>query len=252
MKQFTGVRLESPYTGVMAFHTDGNFQTGMTGGEGDPGIPLSKSEAKPRGARSGDVRSFGVAALDLLPDPLLVVDENGAVVGTNTAADRLLDELDGLVRAGSRVEARIHRENEALLRAVARMVEAGAEGTAEVLQVSRPSGLPPYSLTVAPVRAIGRRGRRAAAIFVHDPARPRVPSAARLGRLYGLTPMEGAVASELAAGCSLKEIARAHDISIQTVRGHLKQVFAKTGTHRQGELVARILSGPPPLAFEAA
>jgi DNA-binding CsgD family transcriptional regulator len=56
--------------------------------------------------------------------------------------------------------------------------------------------------------------------------------------------MEAEVASRLAAGMGPSEIGEALGITVYTVRGHLKQLFTKTGTHRQAELVRVILAGP--------
>jgi DNA-binding CsgD family transcriptional regulator len=57
-----------------------------------------------------------------------------------------------------------------------------------------------------------------------------------------LTPAEARIALGIARGDALAAIAEAHGISIATARTQLKSVFAKTGTHRQGQLVA-LLAG---------
>ena len=62
---------------------------------------------------------------------------------------------------------------------------------------------------------------------------------------YGLTAGEARVAFELAHGRSPAEIGVALGICINTVRVHLRQVFAKTGTNRQGALVHRLLTEEP-------
>ena len=83
----------------------------------------------------------------------------------------------------------------------------------------------------------------AAAIFVADPdARAERPPE-RLRRVYGLTRREAEVASRLVEGMSPSEIRDALGVTIHTVRGHLKQLFAKTDTHRQAELVRVLLAG---------
>ena len=60
--------------------------------------------------------------------------------------------------------------------------------------------------------------------------------------MYGLTRAEARVARRLVSGASLKEIAAQIDVSHHTVRAHLKSILRKTGTHRQSELVRRILA----------
>jgi DNA-binding CsgD family transcriptional regulator len=65
-----------------------------------------------------------------------------------------------------------------------------------------------------------------------------------LCELHGLTPAEARLAAALVRGFSLEEAAAELVISRNTARTHLKRVFAKTGTCRQGELISLLLSGP--------
>jgi DNA-binding CsgD family transcriptional regulator len=61
-------------------------------------------------------------------------------------------------------------------------------------------------------------------------------------RSYGLTPSETRLALALLEGQSLRAAAAATAISYQTARSQLKQIFAKTGTRRQAELVRALLA----------
>ena len=62
-----------------------------------------------------------------------------------------------------------------------------------------------------------------------------------------LTPMEWTVATSLASGFTTKEIAKEQGSSPQTVRWHIKQIFAKTNTGRQPELVRLLLDTQSPI-----
>jgi DNA-binding CsgD family transcriptional regulator len=64
------------------------------------------------------------------------------------------------------------------------------------------------------------------------------PHMSTLQRAFGLTRREARVASALATGQRLQEIAVAHNVGMGTVRSHLKSIFIKTRTNRQPELVA--------------
>jgi DNA-binding CsgD family transcriptional regulator len=63
-------------------------------------------------------------------------------------------------------------------------------------------------------------------------------------RLLGLTEAEAKIAVALARGVPLPEIARRMGVQDNTVRWHLKQIYTKTGTHGQVDLVRLLLTGP--------
>lgn len=65
---------------------------------------------------------------------------------------------------------------------------------------------------------------------------------ARLSTDWKLTPTEARVTLSLAEGRSPKAVADELDITVGTVRVHLKQVYAKTDTAGQRELVSRLSS----------
>lgn len=85
------------------------------------------------------------------------------------------------------------------------------------------------------------RGIALAMLFVLDPLPGQPDCGAYLQRVFGLTPAERAVAIELLDGCGLKAAAERLGISIATARTHLSHIFAKTGTHRQAQLVRLLL-----------
>jgi DNA-binding CsgD family transcriptional regulator len=80
-------------------------------------------------------------------------------------------------------------------------------------------------------------GARVLFIFVDLGPKPG-PDPRLLMSLFGLTTAEARLASLLAGGAALDEIAGQLGIARETARNQLKAVFAKTETHRQGELVA--------------
>jgi len=69
-----------------------------------------------------------------------------------------------------------------------------------------------------------------------------LPGVVRLRGEFGLTKAEARLALRLAEGSSLASAAQAFNVKLTTVRSQLQQVFAKTGTSRQTELVALLLT----------
>ncbi|WP_157970065.1 helix-turn-helix transcriptional regulator [Pelagibacterium sediminicola] len=61
---------------------------------------------------------------------------------------------------------------------------------------------------------------------------------ARLRIVFSLTPNEARLAGHLVTGYSLAEAADAMGVGHETARSHLKGLFVKTATHRQGQLIA--------------
>jgi DNA-binding CsgD family transcriptional regulator len=112
----------------------------------------------------------------------------------------------------------------------------GAAGSVRVPRIGRSSLL----LRVEP-HPRPSSGQLAAVVFASE-CGPAALCEKALATRHGLTPTESRVARLLCDGAGIPRVARELDISPNTVRGHLKQIFEKTGTHRQAELVARLLS----------
>ena len=65
-------------------------------------------------------------------------------------------------------------------------------------------------------------------------------SATLLRTTFGLTAAEADLAAAIVSGESLRDYGERRGRSLNTVRTHLKAVFAKTGTNRQAELVQKL------------
>ncbi len=61
-------------------------------------------------------------------------------------------------------------------------------------------------------------------------------------QVFGLTNAEATLARSLISGSSLRQAPDAAGLTFKTGRTYLDRVFAKTGTHRQSELVALLMS----------
>lgn len=81
-------------------------------------------------------------------------------------------------------------------------------------------------------------GLAAAVLILIDPARHNSINPETLQVAFGLTRAEARLAGIIANGTNLFEAANRLRISRSTTRSQLRLIFAKTGTRRQGELVA--------------
>ncbi|MCJ2120630.1 helix-turn-helix transcriptional regulator [Methylobacterium sp. J-001] len=59
--------------------------------------------------------------------------------------------------------------------------------------------------------------------------------------LFGFTPAEAALATDILAGHDLAASAARRRITVHTARAHLRRLFEKTGTNRQAELMRLLL-----------
>lgn len=167
----------------------------------------------------------------------VIIGRDGAVLGANDRAHRILSGADGLALQDGSVEAARPMANAALRSGIAAVLQEpehnGFRG--HTMTCGRPSGRRPYVLHILPLRDEDSTDR--ALLLIVDSEQKVLPSRVVLQRLYGLTAAEARVALLLQTGLSPKTIADQLSLSITTIKTHLQHVYAKTDTHRQAELV---------------
>src|SRR5262249_8445356 len=188
-------------------------------------------------------------AIDRFPTGVTLLDARGNLLLANRGARRIFAQNDGLALDGTAVRAAAVSDETALRRALARSVEAAVAGRlieSAVLSVSRHSGRRPYAVMVGPLRPhVGDPTAADAVVvlYVADLEQGVLRRREVLRELYGLTEAETQLVELLCQGSSLDEAAGARGVTMNTARSQLKQVFAKTQTSRQSELVRLVISG---------
>lgn len=194
--------------------------------------------------------------MDRLPTGVILLDKDARIVLTNRSADQILALGDGIRVERGRPQLDDPRQERAFQQVVARAVRSHprpGHTSGGTLSVSRPSARRAYPLTVIPLLAPPpgtNLGEAVAVVFLADPEGTQISATEVLEALYDLTPAEAELLSLLAEGRSLDEVATLRGVTRNTVRSQLKQVFAKTGTSRQGELVHLVLTGVASFADE--
>jgi DNA-binding CsgD family transcriptional regulator/PAS domain-containing protein len=184
---------------------------------------------------------------------LLVVDPQGQLLALNAAAERQLEHPHcGLDARNRRLQSRLKPENDqlrGLIAAACRGVDGAMSAAGHMLVSDPETGLPAAALSVVPMRDASTFGLpvvRAAAIFIQDFGARLAPDfEAQMRALFGLTAKEAALAAALASGRTLSEAAEQRFISMPTARTHLAQIFRKTHTSQQSQLVALLLGIRP-------
>ncbi|WP_137885791.1 helix-turn-helix transcriptional regulator [Pseudomonas sp. 2FE] len=200
-------------------------------------------------------RMLYAATIDRMLLGTVILDENGKVMSRNAAADRLFAAKDGLYSRHDRLCAHSASENRALQQAIQTVLQqhlCGASNSVEVIALSRPTGEMPLNLLLRPIplnyQAHDGARRPAVAVFIRDPADSPQASRRLLRKLFQLTATETEVALLMMDGLTLDEAADKLGVMKNTVRAHLRGVFAKTGATRQALLVKTLLNSVVSLA----
>ncbi|TXH36440.1 MAG: LuxR family transcriptional regulator [Rhodospirillaceae bacterium] len=168
--------------------------------------------------------------LDRLPLGIIFFDEHATCLSMNENARRAVNEARSLLR---------HMQTYILSRAkTARL--AGKGTRPHVLSLPPNMGEQHYFLLTWDILAEGQ-DRVHTVFFILNPDQKVQIDDQALCRLFRLTAAEARVAGLIANGTHLDDIAEQLDVSLNTVRTHLRHIFEKTGVERQADLVHLLL-----------
>ncbi|RKR31219.1 helix-turn-helix transcriptional regulator [Paraburkholderia sp. BL17N1] len=208
---------------------------------------LAAAELRAKGAYEVIARlDFGVILLDARMRPIFV----------NPRAEVLGRAGDGLSLKRNEVSAMLQSEAKGLRDAISMAIGMNAAGRdASEAAMARQASMRcylsrrpprrPLVVRVLPVDATdfpdGISVATRAILFVMEPDGPSGIDQMALATTFHLTRREAVLATLLARGMDLAEAATQQGIGLGTARGYLKQILAKTDTHRQAELVSLLL-----------
>lgn len=175
--------------------------------------------------------------------PCVLFDDEGRVLALNERAEELIGTMigeDGMLRFA---DGESRSRFEACLRAsIGPAPERGAPANCP-LRGADGRQLAVQASVLGDPQRFAFIGARAMMLIDHS-----LSGAGQLGDLqvrYGLTPAESLLAGALCKGASLRQSAANARVTYQTARSTLKQIFVKTRTHRQAELVAKLIGREP-------
>jgi DNA-binding CsgD family transcriptional regulator len=210
------------------------------------GVVMGTNSGLTESSPSRDVLVALSYGLELVRCGAMLVSETGRPHLSNQAARAILQKKDGISLARTGLVAERASDTQLLhhlLREAISSPESG-EPKQSPFVVERKSAH--TSLIVRVVPGPGLDGwpgpeQRTALLKLYDRDMGVVVDEHTLITLYGLTRGEAALTAKLIQGKSPEEAAQELFISAHTARTHLKRVFMKTDTHRQPELVVRML-----------
>ncbi len=193
--------------------------------------------------RNREQEKLALDALDRLAAGVLILDSQARVLFANIAAREIA--ADVLVLKDRTVRCQQREQSDVLRRLVGSAITGGPGGS---LLLSAPSRRLPVSALVTPlvgrlavsVAAQGPQG--AAAVFLSDPERHAATLAEHLQAAYKLSPAEARVAWLITRSFSIRDAAKTLGLAPETVRTHLKHIYAKTGVNRQSALAGLLVA----------
>ncbi len=187
---------------------------------------------------------------DRMPFAVVAVDKQGRPLFANRVAEEVLRGQENLCLSSQKLLAKradIATRLDNLVADTAATSAGKGVSRGGAIMIPRGEGLPLWVI----VKPLERRLRHVvgqhdeiALVFVTVPERVGSLSEAALETYYGLTPAEQRVVLLILQGYRLEETAEKLQLSRNTVQWHMKQIYAKTGTDRQADLVRLLLTGP--------
>jgi DNA-binding CsgD family transcriptional regulator len=181
-------------------------------------------------------------AIDMLSDGVAVLRHDSTIVYANAALRHLAaNNSDFCIdRNAIRFETANLRSRFAAALSIARGINPDlAALEARDFAVSRTDDMPPFTVSVRPLRGEETDAEAAALLLVHDPLQQNLSTGRILHDLYGLTEAEAQMVQALGTGMTAGAYARKRRISVTTVYTHLRRTREKTGWRSVAELTRR-------------
>ena len=189
--------------------------------------------------------------------PVIIIDTQGRVVASNRRGSELLNTGEFVQRRGDLFVC-ADEASDSNLRSAIRAARQAADDSHHLISAAegagarRITGRRQLGVSVSTLASAARDPASSLTLltFKHVP-QSNLDLAGNAMQCFGLTTAQAKVAAELASGKTIKQIAFYSGVSVNTVRHHVKAIFAKTGTNRQVELVqvlGRMVQGARPPA----
>ncbi|MEH3103759.1 MAG: hypothetical protein PGN12_07610 [Sphingomonas phyllosphaerae] len=197
-------------------------------------------------SRAAQQRALGVeTGLNLVAIGIVLLSGDGHIVFANDTARQLMERHDGIREHRGQVQATDRSDAAALSTAIGYVLsQSGAHETTErmpLLMLHRDAG-PPLVTSFAATPHTATSDDDGALLFFVDPGLDIHQLAEPVCKLFRLSRVETELTCLLASGQTLAAAAQALHVKLGTARGYLKQVFVKTGSNRQVDLVRLIFS----------
>ena len=199
--------------------------------------------------RAHIVANVGMHLMETSGRPMFLLGEGAVLIGRNSAAREYLAGGGLLVERGGCLAGRGAANDKALRKAVDELWAMPPPSACPAVRSARRAAVRLHDWQdgqlalctvweMVPETSMGAFGsHRTLLLSVAHPLVGEPPDPVFVGALLDLTPAEARVVSLLCGGYEPAQIATLLRVSLTTIRSHTRAAFAKTGLHRQADLV---------------
>lgn len=192
-------------------------------------------------------QTYLAGVLDRLVMAAILFDHSGRIAFANASATAQLKKREHWWRDGGKLSFRhsglTHVVDATVHHAI--RISGGEEMELDGVVMVPRTGQSPLTLMITPLRVEhDMHAEGAALLFAFDPQSAPLVTPGVVRHMFGLTEAEAELAVALCCGKSLDEAALERGVSVHTTRAQLKNVFIKTGTKRQADLMSLLLTSP--------
>jgi DNA-binding CsgD family transcriptional regulator len=189
------------------------------------------------------------AFIDLSDLAVILLNRTARLLFANSRASALLSARDGLTHDGQTIIPVAAGDREAFATAIAAGLDCNQANPncqveqSPILQIQRDNAKRDLIVSILPLPTPALDSEDPAVIvYGLDPDQNLEDLLAPVCAIYKLTKVEARLVGKLIAGSTIVEAAGRINIRPQTARAYLKNIFLKTRTHRQADLVRVMLS----------
>lgn len=197
-----------------------------------------------------------MVAIDHLPEGLILLDAHGNAVFCNKQAKDMLDQDDGIaLRQTNRQKitldlvTRDMATQMALESAISAITTPNVHSIKQIpntLSIQRLSGRAPYQLRFVSFTQSGHGWRNAntmsGMVLIAESKKGSNLCPQAMKTAYGISPAEARLAELLVNGDTVKEAARKLNVSANTVKTQLQEIYLKTSTNSRAKLTRILLN----------
>jgi DNA-binding CsgD family transcriptional regulator len=188
----------------------------------------------------------GHKLLSVFPCPMWLLDTDRFVYFSNPAAEREVVDQGRVVLKGTRLSASSTRVDRSLTEKLHTLARAknGTSALVNLRAITSERAIWLHLSLLIPGETLGAFGERPQILAtLFDPNQVASLDPFALANMFGLTPTEAKIATQLAEGLRAENIASANGTQIGTVRSQINKVLTKFGVTRQAEVVRILQQG---------